>query len=432
MTRRRKGDPDAPHAGVLPEVEEETVAEDQIGQDDDLADVDVDTKTHEAEGSLVNGWPAILLTIAMISAAVYAFSPRPHPPVPETQIKASDLMTSDIAHQNGRYIAVGELGRILYADSANGPWQQASVEPERGFNLTTVRFVADGIALAAGHSGWLLRSEDGGKTWKELRFTENASDPLLGIGGPFKGEAAGRLFAFGAFGQLLVSTDGGSSWQQNTINVVEDEVEGEVAEDEASAQSDSDDIFGMGDGGGDDYDPFAAFESGAMATDYTSRHMYDMAQARDGTLFLVGERGMILRSSDGGDSWEALEEIYTGSFYGITALANDSLLVYGMRGHAFVSSDLGDSWQASNVPLVQGLYDAAVDSSGMIVVVGGSNTVLVSSDHGLNFIKASKRGPDAFASILTLGKNRWLLAGEGGVGKKSMFNSVPATTGDAS
>ncbi|MGB1582106.1 MAG: WD40/YVTN/BNR-like repeat-containing protein, partial [Nevskiales bacterium] len=256
-------------------------------------------------------------------------------------------------------------------------------------------------------------------------------------GGPFEADAAGLLFAFGAFGQFLISTDGGRHWEQSTLNVAEDEAEVEATTQTDTASTETDDIFGMGDSGGDDYDPFAAFESGALATDYTSRHIYDMAQARDGSLFLVGERGMILRSADAGETWEAMDEIYTGSFYGITPLANDSLLVYGMRGHAFVSSDLGASWQASNVPLVQGLYDAAVDSSGMIVVAGGSNSVLVSSDHGASFVKASQRGPNAFASILTLGKNRWLLAGEGGVGKKSMFNTVPVTpapasTGDAS
>lgn len=403
---------------------------DEVEFDDE--NVDVETKTHETEGSLIGGWPAILLTAAMISAALYAFSPRPHPPVPPTQVKADQLMTLGLAEQNGRFIAVGELGRILYADSANGPWTEATVEPNRGSNLTRVKFIGKNVALATGHSGWLLRSEDGGKTWSELQFNENNADPLLGIGGPFTGAAANKIFAFGAFGQFLVSNDAGRTFQVEEINVLEAEAEADGEVDAAAAEVN--DIFGMDEetddvfGGGDDYDPFADFESGGMAADFSGRHMYAMTQAHDGSLFLVGERGMILRSTDAGANWTAGKEIYTGSFYGIANMPDKSLLVYGMRGNAFTSSDLGESWQQSKVPLVQGLYDAAIGSNGQVVVVGGSNTVLVSRDNGRTFIKTTRRGPNANATVLALKNNTWLLAGEGGVGKRSTFRSA----GDAS
>lgn len=409
---------------------EETVANDDYAYEESVSEM----LNHDRNrsGSLAAGWPAILLTIGMISSALYAFSPRPHPPVPATQVKAGELMTQGLAEQDGRFIAVGELGRILYADSANGPWKEASIENNRGSNLTRVKFIGKNTALAVGHSGWLLRTEDGGESWTEVQFKQDNADPLLGIGGPFTGAASNKLFAFGAFGQYLVSTNGGRTFHAEEINVLE--AEGEEAETSA-ADAEVDDIFGMGDaeddpfgGGEDDYDPFADFESGGMAADFGSRHMYAMTQAHDGSLFLVGERGMILRSTDGGASWMPGKEIYTGSFYGIANMPDKSLLVFGMRGNAFTSSDLGESWQQSQVPLVQGLYDSAVASDGKVVVVGGSNTVLVSRDNGRSFIKTTRRGPDAYASVLYLGNNSWLLAGEGGVGKKSQFRSA----GDAS
>jgi photosystem II stability/assembly factor-like uncharacterized protein len=213
------------------------------------------------------------------------------------------------------------------------------------------------------------------------------------------------------------------------------EKEGEEAE---AADAAADDVFGMAastddpfGGSEDDFDPFADFESGGMDADFTGRHMYDMTQAHDGSLFLVGERGMILRSEDGGGSWMPSEDIYNGSFYGVVNMPDNSLLVYGMRGNAFRSSDLGGSWQQSQIPLQQGLYDSAVGADGLVVVVGASNTVLVSKDNGKTFKKTTARGPNANAAIVSLPNKAWLLAGEGGVGRKSLFQA-PTAKGDAS
>ncbi len=377
--------------------------------------IDVDTLQHEAEGSLRDGWPAILLTIVMISAAVYAFSPRPHPPFPATQVKPGQLMTNGLAVQGSRYIAVGELGRILVADDANGPWHEAKIEKQRGANLTKVKFIAKNTALAVGHSGWLLRSDDGGENWYELAFNDKSSDPLLNIGGPFTGKAAGRLFAFGAFGQYMVSRDGGKSWMKQTLTMAE--TEDEEAPVEESTETIVDEFSA-------DYDPFAEFESGGMTADYSSRHFYDMEQVSDGSLILVGERGMVLRSTNGGASWLAGEEIYTGSFYGVMAVPNDGVLVFGMRGNAFLTHDFGKTWTQSEIPLVQGLYAGAVAEDGTTILVGASNTILVSRDGGASFKKASQRGPFSLATILSLGDNAWLMAGEGGIGSRSVLKAA--------
>lgn len=390
-------------------------------------DIDVDTRQHEAEGSLRNGWPALVLTVIMISAAIYAFSPRPHPPFPPTQIKASQLMTNGLAVQGSRYIAVGELGKILIADNADGPWRQAKIETQRGSNLTAVKFIGQNTALAVGHSGWLLRSDDGGESWYELAFNENSADPLLGIGGPFTGKANGKLFAYGAFGQFMVSQDGGNSWQKSTLTMAETEGEGDddAAVEEAAAPGDAFDPTS------DDYDPFAEFESGGMAEGFSTRHFYSMIQASDGSLYLAGERGMVLRSTNGGKSWRAAEEFYTGSFYGLLETADKHVLVYGMRGHAYLSKDQGKTWEASEIPLIQGLYGAAMADDGTIVMVGASNTILVSRDGGQSFKKVSERGPFAVSTILALNDSGWLMAGEGGIGKRSVLKAVN-TEGDRS
>lgn len=412
--------------------ENQTVEEDEEGVLEG-----VEMQAHEQEGSIIRGWPALLITLAMFAAGIYSFAPRPDPVFPPTEIQPNQLMTNSIDKQGKRYIAAGELGKILIADNPKGPWRVAKVEPQRGATLTAIRFVDKDVAIAVGHSGWIVRSEDAGETWRELQFNEESSDPLLGIGGPFKGVAKGKLFAFGSFGQYLTSSDGGKSWNKEELNIVEPEPEPEpeaevaegedaatevadAAEDAADDAEEFDPFAGGDDEEDEDYDPFADFMAGGGAADVGNKHMYAMTQAADGSLYLVGEKGLAVRSTDAGASWVSGEEFYNGSLYGALSLGRHGMLVYGMRGNAFVTTDNGQTWTQSDIPLEQGLYGGAKSYGGTVVLVGASNTILISKDNGLTFTKASRRGPFGLVAIMPLDSGSWLMAGEGGLSVRSI------------
>lgn len=363
-------------------------------KDDDGVDIEM----HESEGSMLKGWPALLLTAGMVLAAIYSFVPRPYPPFPATRVHANDFLANGLAEQGARFIAVGERGVILYTDKVEGPWQDASVTPDRGATLTRVRFVGEHTALAVGHSAWIVRSTDDGKTWQEVSFNPDSSDPLLDLGGPYNG----KLFAVGSFGQMKVSQDLGKTWQDHPLDVVED-----VAQQAATSDATDPDS--------DDYDPFAAFASGGGVLAQVSKHLNSITQLNDDSLFIAGERGLLLRSTDNGATWKQLDEIYNGSFYGALNTPDGGLLVYGMRGHAFVSHDDGASWQASKIDSQQSLFAGTVTQDGTILLAGAADTVLASTDNGASFHAVLKGESSALASIIPLSKGRWLTAGEDGV-----------------
>lgn len=311
------------------------------------------------------GWPALMLAVVVSVAAYFSFSHRPVPPFPPTMTHPGDLLVTDIAERGGHYVAVGELGRILVAASAQGPWQEVPVTPQRASSFTRVLFVDDTTALAVGHDSWIVRSTDAGKTWAEVAFDPEAGESLLGIGGPFDG----RLFAFGTFGRLLMSQDGGVTWQR--------EQQPEIGD----------------------------------------RHLSAITQAADGALILVGETGRMLRSADNGETWTRLPDIYTGSFYGILRLPSDALVVFGMRGNAFVSRDNGATWKASTVPGGLSLYDGFVDHDGSAILVGENSSVFRSTDDGAHFTLIAEGERKRVAAALPMPDgDGWLTVGEAGIG----------------
>ena len=65
--------------------------------------------------------------------------------------------------------AVGERGTLLRAETNTDRWQQAVSNIAR-LSLNAIAFGKDGLGLAVGNRGLVLRTEDGGATWKRLKI----------------------------------------------------------------------------------------------------------------------------------------------------------------------------------------------------------------------------------------------------------------------
>ncbi|MDR3419391.1 MAG: hypothetical protein P4L83_24700 [Nevskia sp.] len=318
----------------------------------------------QGEVSTSRGWPAAVFTGIVLGAALFAFSPRPAPPFPATQVFPDRLLVNGLAANGKRLLAAGEQGHILLADDSHGPWREATVEPQRDATFNQVVYVGDGVALAVGHDDWIVRSEDNGQTWHEVNYNADADQagPLFGVAGPYNG----RIYAFGAFGTLLLSTDLGKTWQAQKSESLGDKH-----------------LYGMLDGGS--------------------------------ALLLVGEQGLMLKSADGGNTWEKLKPVYNGSFFGALTLSDGGWLVYGMRGHVFVSRDGGQTWNEGVTPAPVSLFGGTVESDGTIALVGAQRTVMLSSDGGAHFSIAAQGERQTLAAVLPLADGQLLVAGESGL-----------------
>jgi photosystem II stability/assembly factor-like uncharacterized protein len=100
----------------------------------------------------------------------------------------------------------GEFGTILRTDDGGATWKQQASGVET--TLFGIDFVDRNTGLAVGIDSVILRTDDGGVTWTPVRSPfQERSYYEVGLSGRYAWIAGGQ-------GTLLVSSDGGKEWTQ--------------------------------------------------------------------------------------------------------------------------------------------------------------------------------------------------------------------------
>lgn len=283
-----------------------------------------------------------------------------------------------LAQAGQRLVAVGERGIVLLSDDSGQSWRQAIVPVS--VSLTAVQFVDAEQGWAVGHLGVVLHSSDGGETWHKQLDGERAAALAVHAaerdvtqpGGAANLEQARHLVAdgpdkpfldlyfrdrlhgyvVGAYNQIYRTDDGGQSWQPWMQHL--DNPQGL-------------NLYGMRASGSD--------------------------------LLLVGERGLLLRSTDNGDGFVALKSPYEGSFFGVLATRDGALIAYGLRGNAFLSNDRGTSWRRLDTGIESTLVAALELRDGSLLLASQSGELLVSHDGGRRFEPRQSRAGGTVAAV---------------------------------
>lgn len=278
---------------------------------------------------------------------------------PLSQVTMQRLLLTDAARLGNRVVAVGDRGYIVYSDDDGKTWKRAKA-PAAPL-LTAVDFVDAKNGWAVGHDSVILASNDAGETWTQQFSAPAEQRPLLDV--LFLSKDAG--FAVGAYGAFYETTDGGKSWNARKV----------IADD---------------------------------------KHLSAIVKAADGKLAIFGEAGTILLSADAGKTWTTVPPPYKGSFFGALVANDGSIVTYGLRGRIFRSSDGGKSWKQIENASVATLMGGSKLPDGALVIAGGAGTVLVSHDNGQSFQPLATGSTKAYAKALLGAPNALLLLGEAG------------------
>ena len=265
----------------------------------------------------------------------------------------------DVAQAEGLYVAVGERGHVVTSVDQGASWTQQPTPTQA--TLTGVQMHNKQLGWAVGHDETILKTQDGGSSWRKVRYAPEEQRPFLDI--LFLDQNNG--LAIGAYGLLMASSDGGDNWESKQV-------------------SEEDDF-----------------------------HLNHITRSDSGLLYIAAEAGAFYRSRDQGLAWESLAPPYEGSFFGCLPLEGDSLLLFGLRGNMFRSDDAGDNWTRIQVGTEAMLTQGLRLADGRVVVAGLAGTLLVGD--GNQFVLHQQANRLGISALVPAGNNRLMLVGQGGV-----------------
>jgi photosystem II stability/assembly factor-like uncharacterized protein len=282
--------------------------------------------------------------------------------------------------RDARSISLGPSGEVfagasdglLCSDDAGESWSSAS-EGMGTIGVHAVRQLTSGDLLAATDTG-VYRSSDGSRTW--------TLDGLDGRRVRCVLEAEPAVLLAGTVGSgLYASADGGATWHSVDTGYTNPMVM-DIVQDDRGA------VF-MATG-----DPTGHVKTGAvLRSDDAGRSWtcssdlpltsYRVVQSSAGTIFVAGQRCKVLRSRDGGASWDLLDTtgLIDAKVWAIAVDANDRLFLGTAQG-LLISKDEAETWRLVDEGL-DGVtvYDVKAHASGTLIAAT-SVGVLRSVDGG--------------------------------------------------
>jgi photosystem II stability/assembly factor-like uncharacterized protein len=302
---------------------------------------------------------------------------------------AQRALVNGLTLAGSRLVAVGQRGHVLWSDDAGKQWQQAAVPVSS--DLVAAQFTTPEEGWAVGHDGVVLHSADGGRNWTRqldgrslgaalvAHYERTGDDKWLAEARRLAAQGAENPFldlwfddarsgiVVGAFGLALRTSDGGQHWEP-LMHAIDNP---------------------------------------------KSLHLYAVKRVA-GELYIVGEQGLATRLDRASGRFVAMTLPYQGTLFGIVGNEH-AVLAHGLRGNVVRSSDGGRSWQSVPTGIGVGLTASTIDARGRIVIVSQAGHVLVSADDGANFAAVNVERPIPAAAVARAGASALALAGPRGV-----------------
>jgi photosystem II stability/assembly factor-like uncharacterized protein len=340
-----------------------------------------------------------VVTIASLAAAATDGVWRDVLATPATKSPlASRALLNGLASAGSRIVAVGQRGHVLSSTDAGKSWQQAEVPVSS--DLVAVSFANDSTGWAVGHDGVVLRTTNAGTTWTKQ------------LDGHASGAAMVDYYTREA-GAFANDPKRGAAMLEEAKRFAAQGAENPLLD--VWFENDKSGFvvgaFGLilrtNDGG-------ASWEPWLHAVDNPKAlHLYAV-RAVGSDVWIAGEQGLLLKLDRQAKKFNAVELPYKGTLFGIVGNER-AVLVHGLRGTVLRSTDSGKSWQPVDTGLQVGLTASAIGTDGRIVIVSQAGHILVSRDDGASFKPVKVERPLPAAAVVLPARDAVVVAGPRGV-----------------
>ncbi|TVT31847.1 MAG: photosystem I reaction center subunit IV [Marinobacter vinifirmus] len=355
------------------------------------------------------------LSMALAAPAAFALTD-----IIETPALMSDLapesLLNDATRAGDRIVAVGERGHVIYSDDEGQTWTQAEVPVS--VTLNAVDFGSDSSGWVVGHSGVVLHSGDAGATW-QLQFDGLQAAELV-----IESREEQIAAMEERIEQAPEAEKGDLEWALDDLFFALENVQADMEIGPVNPLLDvwfENDQHGFVVGaygmvlrtqdGGETWEDW-----GPQLSNPQNFHLNSVARVTGGALVIVGEAGQVHVSVDNGDTWERRESPYDGSLFGVMGTGKvNEVLAFGLRGNTMLSTDLGRSWTMVANEGGTTLNNGSVADDGRVILVGNSGAVLMSSNGGESFRAHFRNDREGVMGVVPLSGTNLLLVGEGGV-----------------
>ncbi len=273
--------------------------------------------------------------------------------------------------------AVGNIGKafgkkisvVLKTTDGGNTWEYLDIPQAEEVSATGLFFLTNDTGWIIGSNGFIIKTMDGGDTWatQSLVFTGSLGAIF------FIDEATGWIVGSGNQFVLYKTTNGGESWENKSFGdeqfwlkdvVFVDENTGWVSGSKTAESGFIPIIMKTTDGGDHwsyqelpDLAPaqYSEIASLSFVSETTGWASYSSIWST--------KRGSVLKTTDGGQSWEIA--ITTMAPYVYSVVAKDmqniafvaSDFIWSTNNMLYVSQDAGDSWEHFTIPSLSIAYD---------------------------------------------------------------------------
>lgn len=286
-----------------------------------------------------------------------------------------------------KYVAwvVGEADEngkamLLYSADSGKTWHRQAMDilPDN-VSLINLHAIDKNSVWAVGESGLVIKTTDGGTTWRRVESNDLGGDMMMSSLSIYQN----HIWVSGESGLIMRSTDNGATWTVFDENVIEN------------------------------------FEK---VQEFIIQGIYVI---NEDIVYAVGNQasfpnlpgGIVLRTLDGGESWEDIDmpnDYNQNGWIGVKATDPDHVVIYGGRGHYIVTANGGKQWVTGGPLSTRDINDLVMVSSTDYWAACDYDSIIRTTDSGISWEEQPSDGTlnSFLVGFDTLDGNTALIVGQ--------------------